>query len=337
MTSNPTCCPPERTSGPAAPLGPLVAGLALCAAVGISAALQPLVAPHVTSGALRAFATVLVSLSLQALPFLVGGVIVSGAIAAFLPAGGVERWLPKRGSAAVAVSACAGMALPGCECGSVPISARLAAAGAPPAAALAFMLSAPAINPVVLVATAVAFPGQPEMVVGRLLASLATAIIVGLVWLRRGDTEHLLARANKLKGHQRDSRSATFTASATHDLTHAGGWLVVGAVVAAAFQTWIPVAWIDTLAGNAVLAVLTLAVLAVVLSICSEADAFIAASFNRFPAAAQLTFLVVGPVADLKLIAMHAGVYGRRFAVRFAPVAIVTAVLCAVTTAAVLL
>ena len=44
------------------------------------------------------------------------------------------------------------------------------------AAALTFMLSAPAINPVVLVATAVAFPGQPAMVLARCVASLVTAV-----------------------------------------------------------------------------------------------------------------------------------------------------------------
>ena len=59
-------------------------------------------------------------------------------------------------------------------------------AASPPAAALAFLLSAPAINPVVLVATAVAFPGRPEVVLARFLASLLAATVVGLVWARTG-------------------------------------------------------------------------------------------------------------------------------------------------------
>ena len=42
------------------------------------------------------------------------------------------------------------------------IAARLRAGGVRSAAAMAFMLAAPAINPVVLVSTAVAFPGRPR-------------------------------------------------------------------------------------------------------------------------------------------------------------------------------
>ena len=78
------------------------------------------------------------------------------------PAGFLPRFLPDRPALAVPVAAVAGAALPGCECGSVPIAGRLVSRGVPPAAASTFLLSAPAINPVVLVATAVAFPGRPR-------------------------------------------------------------------------------------------------------------------------------------------------------------------------------
>ena len=40
----------------------------------------------------------------------------------------------------------------------------------------------------------------------------------------------------------------------------------------------------------------------------------------------RLVFLVVGPMVDLKLISMQTGVFGRRFAARFAPVTFVLAV-----------
>jgi uncharacterized membrane protein YraQ (UPF0718 family) len=73
--------------------------------------------------------------------------------------------------------------------------------------------------------------------------------------------------------------------------------------------------------------VLALAVLAVLLSICSEADAFVAASLSQFSLTARLVFLVVGPMVDLKLIAMQTGVFGRRFVARFAPATFAAAVL----------
>jgi uncharacterized membrane protein YraQ (UPF0718 family) len=75
------------------------------------------------------------------------------AVAAFVPAGAVERLLPRRG--AVPVAGAAGLLLPGCECASVPVARRMIGRGVPDAVALTFLLASPAINPVVLLATAV--------------------------------------------------------------------------------------------------------------------------------------------------------------------------------------
>ena len=122
--------------------------------------------------ALGTWTTIFVSISVQALPFLVLGVVLSGAITVLVPPGWLARALPKRPLVGVPAAGLAGVALPGCECGAVPIAGRLAARGAAPAAAFAFMLAAPAINPVVLVSTAVAFPGRPEVVAARFAASL---------------------------------------------------------------------------------------------------------------------------------------------------------------------
>ena len=69
----------------------------------------------------------------------------------------------------------------------------------------------------------------------------------------------------------------------------------------------------------------SMAVLAFVLSLCSEADAFVAASLTMVPLVPRLVFLVVGPAVDLKLVAMQTGLFGRAFAVRFAPVTLLVA------------
>src|SRR5919197_3354039 len=148
--------------------------------------------------ALRTWATVFVAITVQALPFLALGVLVSGAIAALVSPAALARLLPRTTLLAVPAAAVAGTALPGCECASVPIAGRLAARGVQPPAAPAFMLAAPAVNPVVLVATAVAFPGQPRMVLARFLGSLLTAVAVGLLWSRVGGdamVRRALARA----------------------------------------------------------------------------------------------------------------------------------------------
>ena len=274
------------------------------------------------------WSTLFVSVCLQALPFLVLGVTISGAIAAFVSPDLVQRLVPRRPVLAIPSAGLAGMALPGCECGSVPIAGRLAGAGVPPAAALTFLLAAPAINPVVLVSTAVAFPGEPRLVLARFLASFLTAVAIGAWWSRRRDGE---LRVDDAHAHDHDHRRwSHFVDAASRDLVHAGGYLVIGAMAAATLQLAVPRSVLDTVADNEVLAVIVFAALAVVLSICSEADAFVAAGLPQFSLTSRLVFLVVGPVIDLKLVAMHAGVFGRRFAAIFAPVTLLVAVASAV-------
>lgn len=302
----------------------VVALVVVAAAVG-----RPLLEDVLDRPAVANWATIFVAIALQALPFLVLGVSVSATVAAFVPTGVVPRLFPDRSVLAVPTAAVAGMALPGCECGSVPIAGRLMAQGAAPPAALAFLLSAPAVNPVVLVATAVAFPGKPEVVVARLLASLVAATVVGLVWAARGRAE-LTDRAARRRPPPDGSRVVAWVGTAQHDLLHAGGFLVVGAAAAATLQTVVPRSVLDTVAGSGVAAVLALAALAVVMSICSEADAFIAASLTQFSLGARLTFMVVGPMVDVKLVALQAGTFGRSFAVRFAPLTLVVATLSSV-------
>jgi uncharacterized protein len=137
---------------------------------------------------------------------------------------------------AVPVAGLAGVALPSCECSAVPIAGRLVARGAKPAAALTFLLAAPAVNPIVLVATLVAFPGPPQIALARFVASLAAAIIVGLLWQRVGA---LLDRARR-RVVDGGSPWRTFVATAQHDFLHAGGFLVVGGLTAATLQVAVP-------------------------------------------------------------------------------------------------
>jgi uncharacterized membrane protein YraQ (UPF0718 family) len=286
--------------------------------------------------ALRTWTTVFVAIVVQALPFLVLGVLVSGAITALVSPAVLARLLPRSPVLAVPGAALAGTALPGCECASVPIAGRLCARGVQPAAAVAFMLAAPAVNPVVLVATAVAFPGQPQMVLARFLGSLLTSITVGLLWWRVGG-DAWVERARARVAGAGGPGWLTFSSAARHDLWDAGGWLVVGAAAAATLQVLVPRSLLGAVADHPALSVLALGGLAVLLAICSEADAFVAASLREFSLTARLVFLVVGPAVDVKLIAMQSGVFGRQFAARFAPLTFAVAVVCALVVGQVVL
>jgi uncharacterized membrane protein YraQ (UPF0718 family) len=274
----------------------------------------------------QTFSTVFVAILVQATPFLVLGVLLSAVIAVYVPASFFARVLPRRPVLAVPAASAAGVVLPGCECGSVPIASALMRRGVTPAAAVAFLLSAPAVNPVVLASTALAFPGEPAMVAARAGASLVAASAMGWLWLRLGRPEwiRMPRRPDPALG-----RGRAFLESCRHDIAHAGGFLVIGAAAAAAINVFVPGTWLQSVADKEILAIIALAALAVALSICSEADAFVAASLTQFSLTSRLVFLVVGPMVDLKLFAMQTGFFGRSFSLRFAPATLLVATVAA--------
>jgi uncharacterized membrane protein YraQ (UPF0718 family) len=278
-----------------------------------------------TSQAFLAWATIFTAISFQAMPFLVFGVALSAALVAFVPSSAYQKFIPKKPGRAVPVAGASGALLPGCECASVPIAGSLIKRGVAPAAALTFLLAAPSINPIVMIATAVAFAGQPEMVLARFVASLLASVVIGWIWVRFGKADWLrLPSRTHVPGA---SKWQVFRESMLHDMMHAGGYLVVGAVAAATLNVMVPREWLLAVAEAPIISVLVLALLAILLSICSEADAFVAVSLTDFSPTAKLAFMVIGPIVDLKLIAMQAGVFGWRFVARFVPICLVVGLL----------
>jgi uncharacterized membrane protein YraQ (UPF0718 family) len=126
------------------------------------------------------------------------------------------------------------------------------------------------------------------------------------------------------------SRWTVFVETAREDFVDAAGFLVIGGLATAVLNVVVPRSWLDTLGSQVLLGIVVMAVLAILLALCSEADAFVAASLTMMPLLPRLVFLVVGPAVDVKLFALQAGTLGRRFAVRFAPLTFVVAIGCAI-------
>jgi uncharacterized membrane protein YraQ (UPF0718 family) len=249
-----------------------------------------------------------------------------------VPAEWVRRAMPGRRALAVPIATIIGAAMPGCECGTVPVAAGLMRRGVPPGPATALMLSAPATNPVVLAATAAAFPGQPGLVAARFVASLSVALAAGFCGLRPrrlAPHEHVGSGAARLRDR------VGFLAA--HDLAQSLGLLSIGAASAATLTVLLPQSLLDGVSSSVLLGITAAAVLAVLLAVCSEADAFIASSLPQFSPLAQLTFMVVGPAVDVKLVALQAGAFGWRFALRLSLLAFVCAVAAALATGTALL
>lgn len=291
-----------------------VAVLAILAAAGVAARLLD---PQGIAW-LRSLLIVFGSLLVEALPFVTLGALVSALIEVFVPASAFARLGRLPHAMQLPAAAFAGMAFPVCECGSVPVARRLARKGLSPAATVTFMLAAPIVNPVVIASTFVAYRGRDTlavMVLGRLTLGLLVAMAVGWVigWRH---PEDLLRPGGELEAHEVETgepRWARFFGHLAGDITFMARFLIVGAFLAAAIQTFVPQSIVDRVANLPVLSLVAMMVLAFLMSLCSESDAFVAASFVAFGPAAQLAFLVSGPMIDMKLGALYVGTYSRGF------------------------
>lgn len=271
----------------------------------------------------RTFVLISGSLVVSAIPFVAIGAVIAAAIATFVPLSFLEKIgrLPRAVQPAAAVLA--GVALPICECGSVPIARRLMLRGVAPSTAIIFMLAAPIVNPVVMVSTYVAYRGKGPalaMVVGRFTLGAIAAVAVG--WAMGRTSAHEVLRTQPggpeaIELGAPPSRWQRFVVTAGTDMIFMGRYLLLGAAIAGLVQTFLPQRAIQGISAVPLLDTLLMMGLAGLLSLCSESDAFIATSFGAlgFGASSQLAFLVFGPMVDLKLGAMYGGTF-RSWVVR---------------------
>ncbi len=231
----------------------------------------------------QTFFVIFGSLLVQALPFVLIGALAAAVIEVFVPVGALEKLANLPRPLQLPAAALAGIAFPICECGSVPIARRLIQKGLMPSAGITFMLAAPVLNPVVIASTFVAFRGRSSlwtMVIGRFTLGLLVAIAVGWVIGARSKDDLLRPRPD--------------------DERHEKHMLELGPPEARC-----------RVASTPALDIIVMMGLAFVLSLCSESDAFIAASFVQFGPAAQLAFLVSGPMIDFKLSALYLGTFRK--------------------------
>ncbi|HEY7454932.1 MAG TPA: permease [Thermoleophilaceae bacterium] len=269
---------------------------------------------------LATFGVIFTSIVVEALPFILLGAAASAAIAVWVPSRTFARVSRLPGPLQVPVAAAAGFAMPVCECGSVPVARRLILRGLSPSAGIAFMLAAPILNPIVLASTWVAYGAAGkavEMTAARAGLGLVVAVLAGAL-IGRGAGGVVREREEHVELHE---HAGGFVEHLADDFVFMGRFVVVGAAVAALLQTVVPQEALSAVADRPVLGALALMGLAMALSLCSEADAFVAVSFTAFPLGSQLAFLVLGPVADAKLAVLYGATFHRRFVLQVVAIA----------------
>ena len=294
------------------------------------------------------FALAFLSILFEGAPFILLGTLVSGFIDIYLPAGTMDRFLPKNRNLAVVVAGLLGAVFPVCECAVVPVIRRLVKKGLPVSCALTYMLAAPIVNPITALSTWKAFQGQsPAMMTSsRMLLGFLIAVAVGLIVARlplaavlkqklvdsldepeRKHVHHHAHEHGECCGHhscdvpkEQDNRLVAAFRSALKDFIDVGVYFAIGVSITALFNTGIApgAAWLDGLASNPAGASAALMLLAFVLSLCSTSDAFIAATLDKFSWGAKLAFLTFGPMMDVKLIFLYQTVLKKRFIVALA-------------------
>ena len=268
------------------------------------------------------FAYSFLSVVLEGVPFILAGVVLSGLIDAFLPPRVLARLLPRHPAGGILLGGALGAILPMCECGIVVVIRRLLQKGLPLSSAMAYMLAAPVVNPIVAVSTYAAFRGQGpmEMMLCRIALSFGVAVTIASVvhflrraWVLRPDLVVPPVIDDHHDHRSRKEKSAAAVRAATTDFLDVTVFFVLGAAVATLFNTSVNQQLIMPLADDRALAVGSMMALAALLSLCSTSDAFVAATFTAFPSAAKLAFMSFGPVVDLKLVFIYGLVFRKRF------------------------
>ena len=275
------------------------------------------------------FSYAFLSVLLEGVPFILLGTLLSGLIDQFLPSRVMVRLLPRNAFLGLCMSGAMGIIFPMCECGVVPVIRRLMNKGLPVSNAVAYMLAAPIVNPIVALSTYAAFKGQNaveftvlRLGVGYIVAVLAALAVSNLALTSVVKTGVLtLTNPESSGGAPGGGVLGRFSAAlrvAATDVLVVMVYFVFGVAVASVFSTAVNQEVILPLALNDWLATASLMGFAALLSLCSTSDAFIAATFIAFPGVAKLAFMVFGPMMDLKLLFIYSAVFKKRFVIGLA-------------------
>jgi uncharacterized membrane protein YraQ (UPF0718 family) len=255
------------------------------------------------------FLTIFLALLVETTPFLLAGVVLAVVGGPWL-----HRAVSSFGSnsplVGIAAGTSAGLALPMCDCGSRPLSHRMAQVGQT-YFAVAFLVAAPIINPIVIVTTWLAFR-DVDLVIARMGLAIAVAVVAALVLGRMsGNIARQLAPEAPVPTGPPAPWHERIPNEILHDFVGLFIWLVLGSAAAAALQVYVDTS-VFTGQSGLILPILMMMALGFVLSICSSVDALVIAGLGSgLGTGPLLGFLVVGPILNLKSMPL----YGRLFSV----------------------
>ncbi|AUP11092.1 Membrane protein [Streptococcus agalactiae] len=266
---------------------------------------------------------IFISIIIEALPFVLLGTILSGIIEVFITPDIVNKFLPKNKFLKVLFGTFVGFVFPSCECGIIPIINRFLEKKVPSYTAVPFLATAPIINPIVLFATYSAFGNSIRFLILRFVGATIVAIALGVMLAFLVDDNILKEDAKPTHFHDHSDKKwyqkiFLALAHAIDEFFDTGRYLVFGTLIASAMQIYLPTRVLTTIGHSPITAILVMMLLPFILSLCSEADAFIGASLlSTFGIAPVMAFLLIGPMIDIKNLMMMVNSFKTRFIVQF--------------------
>ncbi len=289
-------------------LAPLSVGLGLLAILVIVRIFAPTVFAGIPTR-LQDGLTLSLSVLVESLPFVVLGVVLSIVIQVWVPPQTIERWMPRPAWARRLVLSLLGMIVPVCECGNVPFARGLLIRGFTVPETLTFLIAAPIVNPIVIITTHQAFGFSDGILVARLVGGFLIANLLGWLYSRHPNPDSLLtarfAQTCEIVAHEQGGRGRRSLAQFVTELRAVMPALVIGSALAGAVQVLVPRDALLAIGSNPLYSIVAMTALAVVVSICSNVDSFFALSFaSTFTPGSIVAFLLVGPLVDVKMIAL---------------------------------
>ncbi|MFP7760703.1 permease [Marisediminicola sp. LYQ134] len=255
--------------------------------------------------------TLTYSVIIESLPFVILGIVLSIVVQIWVPDRWIVRVIPQNPVLRRIAISFLGMFLPVCECGNLPLARGLVLKGFTVSDSMTFLIAAPILNPITIITTHQAFGFDDGILVARLLGGFAIAQLIGWLYSKHPDPDSLLTdsfAAECAIADAEEARGSRVGKSVELFVREAGvimPALFIGAVLAGLVQVIVPRSVLVALGSNPLWSILAMMVLAFVISVCSNVDAFFILPFaTTFMPGSIATFLIFGPIVDIKMLTM---------------------------------
>lgn len=261
------------------------------------------------------------SIFIQAIPFVLFGSVVSAFVGVYVNQNLLLKIMPKNRFLSHIFISLFGVFMPVCECGNVPVARSFILKGFRVSHVFTFLLAAPIINPVTLIATWEAFQ-DPVILISRIVGALFIANFIGiLLSYKKNDQEFLTEEFYKEvcevdHHHHKKQRFKEFLNIFQREFILVVEMLVIGAGIASLSQTLIPREIILSIGSNAILSILAMILFSFVISVCSSVDSFIVLPyFSSFTTGSIASYLLFGPMIDIKILTLMKSTFSAKLLV----------------------